>query len=209
MKRDPSSQTAVMVCMARVAAHDRGGETNFRDPTAFETLAEPERQLVNRLRVGEAPRNLVERFRHAHLAREAPMMVARTLAIDDAVLRAQAPRAVILGTGLDGRAWRMAEFEDSVFFEVDHPASQRDKRARSERLKPTARDIRFVPVDCCARRFGRSSLTAAGHDCRYAFRVCTDRDISTLGAFLSSDVARTTRLMKHLRIVVADRHQKN
>ena len=44
---------------------------------------------------------------------------------------------------------------------------------------------------------------------RYAFKVCTDEDISTLGALLSSDVARATRPMKHLRIVVADRYQKD
>lgn len=39
-------------------------------------LAEAERQLVKRLRAGEAPRSLVERFRHAHLAREAPIRLA-------------------------------------------------------------------------------------------------------------------------------------
>ena len=44
---------------------------------------------------------------------------------------------------------------------------------------------------------------------RYAFEVSTDQDIPTLGQLLSSDVARATRLMKHLRIVVADRVQKN
>lgn len=142
MKRDQSSRTAVMVCMARAAAHERSGETHFTDSIAFEMLAETERQLVNRLRAGEPPRSLVERFRHAHLAREAPMMVARTLEIDNAVRRAQTPQVVILGAGLDGRAWRMAELQGSVVFEVDHPASQRDKRSRSERLKPTAREVR-------------------------------------------------------------------
>jgi hypothetical protein len=43
---------------------------------------------------------------------------------------------------------------------------------------------------------------------RYAFKVRTDEDIATLGVRLSSDVASATRLMKHLRIVVADRHQE-
>jgi hypothetical protein len=37
------------------------------------------------------------------------MMVARTLEIDNAVRRAQTPQVVILGAGLGGRAWRMAE----------------------------------------------------------------------------------------------------
>jgi methyltransferase (TIGR00027 family) len=269
--------------MARAAAHDRSGKSGFSDPTALDMLAEAERQIVNRLRAGETPRNLVERFRHAHLAREAPLMVARTLEIDSAVRSAEAPQVVILGAGLDGRAWRMAELESSVVFEVDHPASQRDKRARSERLKPAAREVRFVPVD-----FGRDdlagALTDAGHDPmrpttwiwegvvmylerrdveatlkvvnarssmgsrliiayhqpalmlfvialivqfmgepirtlftpkamlrlldRHAFKVRTDKDIRTLGALLSSDIARATRPMKHLRIVVADRCER-
>jgi hypothetical protein len=37
--------------------------------------------------------------------------------------------------------------------------------------------------------------------------VRSDEDIATLGALLSSDLARATRLMKHLRIVVAERFQ--
>jgi len=212
------------------------------------------------------------------------MMVARTLEIDNAVRRAQTPQVVILGAGLDGRAWRMAELEDSVVFEVDHPASQRDKRFRAERLKPTAREVRFVPVDF-TRDDLAEALSAAGHDPlrsttwiwegvvmylarrdieatlqvvharsslgsrliiayhqpalmlfvialivrfmgepirtvltpkqmlglldRYAFKVCSDEDIPTLGALLSRDVARATRPMKHLRIVVADRYQRD
>ncbi len=280
MRHGQSSQTAVMVCMARAIAHDRTGEARFSDPTALGMLAEAERQLVSRLRSGEAPRSLVEGFRHAHLSREAPMMVARTLEIDDAVRSALTPQVVILGAGLDGRAWRMAELERSVVFEVDHPASQRDKRARAERWKPAAREVRFVPVDF-ARDDLSAALAAAGHDPtlpttwiwegvvmyldrrdieatlrvvqarsapssrliiayhqpafmlfvialivrfmgepirtvltpgqmlsllgRHAFEVRTDRDIPSLGALLSSDVARATRAMKHLRIVVADR----
>jgi methyltransferase (TIGR00027 family) len=243
-------------------------------------LAQAERQVVERLRAGEAPRSLVERFRHAHLAREAPMMVARTLKIDSAVRCAQAAQVVILGAGLDGRAWRMPELDGSVVFEVDHPASQRDKRSRSERLKPTAREVRFVPIDFRHDDLA-GALIAAGHDPmqsttwiwegvvmylgrrdieatlqvvqarsspgsrliiayhqpalmlfvialivrfmgepirtvltprqmlnllgRHAFKVRTDEDIAMLGGRLSTDVARATRLMKHLRIVVAER----
>jgi methyltransferase (TIGR00027 family) len=247
-------------------------------------LAEPDRQVVKRLRAGEAPLSFVERFRHAHLAREAPMMVARTLKIDSAVRCAQTAQIVILGAGLDGRAWRMAELDDTVVFEVDHPASQREKRCRAERLQPTAREVRFVSVDFAHDDLAEA-LTAAGHDPmqsttwiwegvvmyldrrdieatlqvvharsstgsrliiayhqpalmlfvialivrimgepirtvltpkqmrrlldRHAFKVRTDEDIAMLGARLSSDVARATRLMTHLRIVVADRYQED
>lgn len=70
---------------------------------------------------------------------------------------------MILGAGLDGRAWRMAELEGGIVFEVDHPASQRDKRARCERVKPTAREVCFVPVDF-ARDDLAGALASAGHD---------------------------------------------
>ena len=37
------------------------------------------------------------------------MMVARTVAIDAGLRNAAVPKVVILGAGLDGRAWRMRE----------------------------------------------------------------------------------------------------
>ena len=91
------------------------------------------------------------------------MMTARTIEIDDAVRRSAHPQVVILGAGLDGRAWRMPELRDSVVFEVDHPDTQRDKRARSEGLERKAREVRFVPTDF-AKGSLDEALAAAGHD---------------------------------------------
>jgi methyltransferase (TIGR00027 family) len=283
MKPDRASQTAVMVCMGRALAHDQTGNAGFSDPTALWMLAEPERQLVKRFRAGEAPRSFVERFRQAHLTRESPLMVARTIEIDNAVRSAHAAQVVILGAGLDGRAWRMPELGGSVVFEVDHPASQREKRARAESLKQSAREVRFVPVDF-TRDDLASALTHAGHDPlqpttwiwegvvmylhrrdieatlqvvqarsslgsrliiayhqpalmlfvialivrrlgepirtvltpgqmrtlleQHAFDVHSDEGLPTIGARVSRQVARATRLMKHLRIVIADRHHR-
>ena len=91
------------------------------------------------------------------------MMVARTVAIDDAIRERPAPQLVILGAGLDGRAWRMPELRDTVVYEVDHPDTQREKRTRAAALAPAAREIHFVPVD-----FTRDdldvALARAGHD---------------------------------------------
>ena len=56
----------------------------------------------------------------------------RTRAIDDALresLADGATQVVVLGAGLDGRAYRMKELEAAVVFEVDHPSTQADKRA--------------------------------------------------------------------------------
>jgi methyltransferase (TIGR00027 family) len=40
---------------------------------------------------------------------------------------------------------------------------------------------------------------------RYGFRACWDRDIPTIGSELSAEIGRATRMMRHLRIVAADR----
>jgi methyltransferase (TIGR00027 family) len=91
------------------------------------------------------------------------MMVARTVAIDDAIREAAAPQVVILGAGLDGRAWRMPELRDAVVFEVDHPDSQRDKRQGVAALSQLAREVRFTAVDF-ERDDLDAALAAAGHD---------------------------------------------
>ena len=93
----------------------------------------------------------------------AEVMVPRTLAIDEAVTAKLSSQLVILGAGLDGRAWRLKELADVDVFEVDHPASQADKQSRLGRLEPTARSVRFVPVDLSRDSLG-DALTAAGHD---------------------------------------------
>ena len=138
---------------------DRGA---FADPTALALLPDDARRRVERFRAG-VPRGLRARFAYEFLDRRSKMMVARTVAIDDAVRAAAAPQVVILGAGLDGRAWRMPELRDAVVFEVDHPDSQREKRARVAALQPVARDIRFVPVDFTRDRLD-DALAAAGHD---------------------------------------------
>ena len=130
MKPGQASQTAVMVCMARAAAHGRTPVTRFADPTALALLPDDARARVELFRAGTAPRSGRERMERAVLEKRSAMMVARTVAIDEVVRAAGSPQLVILGAGLDGRAWRMPELRDAVVFEVDYPASQREKQAR-------------------------------------------------------------------------------
>jgi methyltransferase (TIGR00027 family) len=93
----------------------------------------------------------------------AEVMVPRTVAIDDAVRARLAPQLVIMGAGLDGRAWRMPELADADVYEVDHPASQQDKRERLGALRrPLAKSLRFVPVDFTRDRLD-PALASAGH----------------------------------------------
>lgn len=83
----------------------------------------------------------------------------RTAAIDQVVRRALASgvtQLVLLGAGLDARAFRMPELRDATVFELDHPSTQAYKREKTRRLSPTARELRFCPID-----FERQTITAA------------------------------------------------
>jgi len=163
MKQGQSSKTAEYVCMGRALAHGRLAPGRFDDPTALELLPEEVQRQVQRERTGSEPRSLRERLAREYHRTQAMMMVARTVAIDDAIRAAASPQVVILGAGLDGRAWRMPELCNVSVFEVDHPDSQREKRERAKRLAPVSCDIRFVPVDF-ERDALAGALGAAGHD---------------------------------------------
>lgn len=163
MKEGRASQTAEYVCAGRALAHGITAPQRFSDPTALVLLSDESRRRVQSQRAGAAPHGLRERLRHEYQRIQSMMMVARTVAIDNAIRAVVSDQVVILGAGLDGRAWRMPELRDVSVFEVDHPDSQREKRARVAQLAPVSRDIRFVPVDFEHDALD-AALKAAGHD---------------------------------------------
>jgi len=72
----------------------------------------------------------------------------RTVILDRALASAQAmEQLVILGAGLDSRAWRLDSLQDTVVYEVDYPSSQAWKRERSASVPFKSKDVRFVAVD--------------------------------------------------------------
>jgi methyltransferase (TIGR00027 family) len=76
-------------------------------------------------------------------------LAARTAFFDRTVVGAldQGVRQVVIGAaGYDGRAFRYAK-PGVCWFEVDHPATQRDKLARLARLGIAAPHVRFVEAD--------------------------------------------------------------
>jgi methyltransferase (TIGR00027 family) len=148
--------------MGRAVAHLAPPFPGFSDPTASALLPESARARVARAVAPVPPKGLRANVDRGYLRRQSTLMALRTAAIDDAVRDAAAPQVVILGAGLDGRAWRMPELASSVVFEVDHPDSQRDKRARIGALAPAAREIRFLAVDF-ARDSLDTALAQAGH----------------------------------------------
>lgn len=163
MKPGQASKTAVMVCMGRAVADGLSLTPRYSDPTAMAMLSEESQRLVELARSPAKPKNFKLAVRLGFMRKQSRVMAVRTVEIDDAVREAAAPQVVILGAGLDGRAWRMPELANATVFEVDHPDSQREKRARVGSLPQKARDVKFVPVDF-ERDDLDTALTAAGHD---------------------------------------------
>ncbi|MFE9499454.1 class I SAM-dependent methyltransferase [Streptomyces collinus] len=181
-----ASRTAVLVCQGRAAAHGRAGTDRFSDPVAAQLLYDAEREPVDEVRADSAPKGWQERTRYESVRACAEVVVPRTVAIDDALRTHATGQLVILGAGLDTRAWRLPELARTDVWEVDHPASQQDKQARladaaarlrgpadgdhpsprqPERtgLPVLARSVRFTPVDFAVDDLG-TALAAHGHD---------------------------------------------
>ncbi|MBO0870573.1 MAG: SAM-dependent methyltransferase [Micromonosporaceae bacterium] len=161
MDDDRASYTAVLICQARAAAHGRIATQRFCDPVAMALLTEQESAVVRRVRDENAP-EAAARMDYERVRGGSVVIVPRTVAIDDAVRAAAAPQLVVVGAGLDTRAWRMPELSTVDVFEVDHPATQQDKRARLGDRRPLARSVRFVPVDFTRDELG-PALEQAGH----------------------------------------------
>ena len=77
--------------------------------------------------------------------------VGRTRFIDDTLIEALGQgvrQVVILGAGYDTRALRIPGSERAIFFEVDHPATQRCKReALRKAIAEQPPNLKFVAVD--------------------------------------------------------------
>lgn len=166
MKRERPSQTAAMVAFLRALA-DAGlaSVPSFSDPTARVMLPRPWslalRALEERMRAA-TPR------RRARVAVGVDLLALRTMVIDEALRSALArgvAQVVILGAGLDGRAFRIRELAEARVFEVDHPATQAYKRRRARALEPAAAEVRYVGVDFERDRLA-PALAHAGHDAR-------------------------------------------
>ncbi len=181
------------MCQGRAVADGRMVAGRFSDPIAARLLRPDELTIVAALRTGIPPAGWRDGIEHRLVATAAGVAAARTIAIDEAIREHPTSQVVILGAGLDGRAWRMPELGAADVFEVDHPASQADKRDRAAGLPPMARGVRFVAVD-----FGRDDLgdrlAASGHDAATPTTWVWEGVIPYL---TRPDVAATLRVVAH------------
>jgi methyltransferase (TIGR00027 family) len=133
VKRGKPSSSAQTVALVRAHLHEAG---IIDDPLAAPMLTPSRRAMARALR----RRPLTRWGRNPGFS----FLAARTRFFDDAVVDSideGTRQVVVVGAGYDTRAWRLAR--DGVrFFEVDHPATQQDKRARAPAGGPV-----YVPVD--------------------------------------------------------------
>lgn len=153
----------MLVCQGRAVANGRLAPGRFDDPVAWELLRPDERSVVEQAS-GPPPDGPRRGPLEVELVRGcAELMVPRTVAIDAALSEAGNDQVVLLGAGLDGRAWRMPGLGGATVYEVDQPATQADKRERSAGLRPRAHTVEFVPVDLRRQALG-PALGRAGFD---------------------------------------------
>lgn len=156
MRKDKPSLTAEFVAFWRAAA-DAGVTTvpGFSDPLAKELLSPRGRWFLERT----LQRRLAKPQARARAAAHVDGIILRVAFLDARLKEALAAgvrQVVILGAGYDTRAWRLPQLADARVFEVDHPATQREKRTRIGARSPLCREFTWTEVD-----FERDDLDAA------------------------------------------------
>jgi methyltransferase (TIGR00027 family) len=137
-----------MVATARALANDGLTQVpGFRDPYA-RTMLPPGWASAYRLFSRWAHRAPPERVAKAIEQIDIiPLRVSKVDAELTAAIEGGCRQLVLLGAGLDTRAYRMPVLAGIPVYEVDHPATQAYKQRRAAPLAPLARSVTFVPVD--------------------------------------------------------------
>jgi len=124
-----------------------------------------------------------------------PYLQARTRFFDRVLVAALdrgMPQVVIAAAGYDGRALRYAK-PGVRWFEVDHPATQQDKRARLARLDIASDHVAFVAADFAVDPVA-ASLADAGHSSGRPTLFL----VEGVAVYLALDVLE--RLLRELRV---------
>lgn len=192
MTERPASNTAVGVAMLRAAHQILDGTPRVLDDTIIVRLLGPNTEWSVRERTEQMLGPGATALRAHVLLRSRYAEERLKLAV-----RREVTQFLILGAGLDTFAYRQPEWAGRLrIFEVDHPASQADKR---ERLKAASIDMPpnlvFVPVDF-ERETLRARLLSEGFD------LSQPTFVSCLGVlvYLTTDAIRDLlRLIASLR----------
>jgi methyltransferase (TIGR00027 family) len=144
MQNDKGSATSMGVAGLRAAHQILDGEPKLLDDPAILRLLGPE--------TPETIRQHAAHYRIVHVIALRSHVLLRSRYAEDC-LRAAYARGVrqyiLLGAGLDTYAWRQAPGLEALhIFEMDHPATQEQKRQLLARAgMKTPANLHFVPVD--------------------------------------------------------------
>ena len=82
-------------------------------------------------------------------------------------LRRGTSQMAVIGAGFDTLALRLSrEFTETEFFEIDHPATQREKRRVIENHHVTSDNLHFVALDIAHKNLEESLLAQTSYDPR-------------------------------------------
>lgn len=164
MRDDLPSVTAMIVALARGLSG--AGQGRSRDPFARELLPQPLRGSLDLARRASDRRPRVERalsFATFDMLAHASLRTGEIDAAVEAAVRSGVHQVVIVGAGLDARAYRLPALADATVYEIDHPATQGLKRRRTRDLRPLPERLVHVAVDFAHDSLD-DALARAGHD---------------------------------------------
>jgi methyltransferase (TIGR00027 family) len=167
MKPGHRSRTAEHMALFRALESIRPPKQRlFADPLANHFLNPRLRLMTELARFGPF-RGLLNRYLDWRCPGARTSGIARTQLIDDfltAALHDGISQVVILGTGFDARAYRIACSKAVCFFEVDHPDTLNYKRTRLQTVPGAFRhNIRHIQIDFNTQSL-REALAQAGLD---------------------------------------------
>jgi methyltransferase (TIGR00027 family) len=145
------SRTAEVMALFRALERLRPQRKRlFADPLAEHLPRPPARALLMLARLPLA-RHLIVRVVDRQWPGARTSAIARTRLIDDAAclaMREGVTQLVLLGAGFDRRAHRLPELHRARGFELDQPATQREKIRRIRRWSPSSADnVVYIPID--------------------------------------------------------------
>jgi methyltransferase (TIGR00027 family) len=164
--KEAVSQTALAVTLWRARESSRSAASRlFEDGLAPVFLDRRFRWALHLSRLpligAMVPWSLID----GHWAGSRGTVAVRTRYIDDALavaLRNGVEQVVILGAGFDSRAYRVPGIDRIRVFEVDHPATQTEKKkVIARRLGALPPHVEFVPIDFSTHTLD-AMLPAAG-----------------------------------------------
>lgn len=194
MRKRHASRTAQFVAFLRALATLAPTVPGFADPVAEHML--PPRWAGRVARTRAALRGGRRTSPFPFWARGMGVFNQFRTAVLDRAIAEAAPFAqlVILGAGLDTRAWRLPALGQTTAFEVDHPDTQALKRSLVANRPSMAPSVRFVPVD-----FTRDDLAAALLNAGFAPQAPTFWLWEGVVMYLTADaVAQTLRTVAAL-----------